>query len=153
MIHNCLTSCWRPFSWVWWKHWLSPFTYLYRVKELYQRAIKGYADPDLWSLDNYLSSWLPQALNQFRKTVHGHPCLASCMKDGKECVCTPEDWDAILEKMEDGFIAAQQIIDWPPDDWDEKDNEDLFGEKYKAVEARFHSGMELFTKYFFGIWD
>lgn len=39
----------------------------------YQRGRRGYSIYDTWSLDYYILSWLPDALEDVAKTSHGHP--------------------------------------------------------------------------------
>ena len=63
-----------------------------------QRGWRGYADQDVWSLDGYLSRWLPDALRQLQGS--GHP-------NG----ITGREWDEILGEMEKGFTAAREVID------------------------------------------
>lgn len=71
---NTLSSGYRPFCGRWWKHWLDPQTYYYWLKYKSQRAQRGWADCDVWSLDSYLAEWLPNALRHLKVTKHGTPC-------------------------------------------------------------------------------
>ena len=39
----------------------------YEVKWFIQRGRRGYSDRDTWSLDQYLASWMPEALERLEK--------------------------------------------------------------------------------------
>lgn len=43
------------------------------IKYIYQRAIKGYCDGDLWDLSFFFSELIPVCLEQFSKVTHSHP--------------------------------------------------------------------------------
>ena len=120
---NSLSSGYRPFIWEWWKHYLSPRTYYYYVKYKIQRANRGWADCDIWSLDNYLAEWLPDALKRLKKIKHGIP-MAVFPEDpqytdetGNATEAATEiaskNWDEILGKMISGFEAYNRTQDSP----------------------------------------
>lgn len=44
----------------------------YAIK-VWQRATRGWADEDTWSLDYYILSWLPDALEKVAEDSHGAP--------------------------------------------------------------------------------
>jgi len=152
-----------------------------RVKWFIQRGLRGWSDFDLYSLDHYLSEWLPCALRALKERKHGTPMQ---MFDG----LVPEDqwhdipesaseeaarrWDTVLDAMIAGFEAWQRIKDGlyepelgpyevrrPPDlsrdDWRaRKDNR--FAQMQALVERdmkTFEHGMSLFGKHFGNLWD
>lgn len=141
---NTLSSPYRPFCSYWWKYWFSPRSYYYYVKYKWQRAQRGWADCDVWSLDHYLAAWLPGALEHLKKTKHGIPCAMfreedngvlenGCWGPSEAATKRAErEWDAVLDKMIAGFKA------YPQSD----DDEQIFDE-----------GMALFVKYFGCLWD
>lgn len=43
------------------------------IRAFIQRGRRGWADQDVWSLDGYLNSWLPDALRRLRDTKQGVP--------------------------------------------------------------------------------
>lgn len=43
------------------------------IIKLYQRGTRGWADEDTWSLDYYILSWLPDALEKVAEDSHGAP--------------------------------------------------------------------------------
>lgn len=146
----------------WWKYWLSPRSYYNCVKWNIQRASRGWADCDTWSLDSYLSEWLPDALRHLKKHKHGTPCsmyepgeLNTVQPDG--CTWAGEagderaskKWDAAMDKMIEGFEALNRANDglyekelgpYPLEpDWIENMNKPWSKEK----EERFRRSQEL----------
>ena len=121
---NTLKSGYRIFCSRWWKHWFSPSTYFYWLKYKVQRAQRGWADCDTWSLDCYLSEWLPNALRHLKKHKHGTPCsmynegeLETVQPDGCQWAGEEADerasrkWDIIMDKMIAGFEAKNRVDD------------------------------------------
>ena len=99
------------------------------VWAFFQRGWRGYADRDLWSLDGYLSRWLPQALRQFARTTHSYPGNGM----------TDTEWIVLVHKMADGFEAHRRLIDCA----DERD----------VLMQRARYGMRLFVEWFGDLWD
>lgn len=111
------------------------------IKWFFQRGKRGWADCDTWSLDHYITSWMPEALKYFKENCHGYPANIS-----------REEWDNILKEMILGFKADR-----------EKDNlmdsyifhKDV--ERYKKLideqEEIRTKGMNLFVKYYNDLWD
>ena len=69
------------------------------IKAAWQRAIRGYADRDTWSLDNWLLQVLPAALNHLAKHSHGWPA--------NDEFPTFEDWQKYLFKIADDLKSCQ----------------------------------------------
>jgi len=114
---------------------------IYSIKSFWQRGKRGYAARDLLSLDDYLCTWLPQALRQ----------LATMEPQGYPAECGSwENWEQILEQMAAGFEAGQQIISL--DYWGLNLPPALNKAKEDELAKRFDTGMALFVKYFFGLW-
>lgn len=105
----------------------------YRTKWFIQRGWRGYADCDVWSLDGYLTGWMPKALRTLADSKIGHP-MGMTMKG----------WHTRLEAMADGFDAAEEIQDLKHD---HKSREE------KEAWRRFNRGMKLVHKHFFNLWD
>ena len=74
-----------------------PHQFLRRLGQLairfYQRGKHGYGTEDVWNLDHYLLSWLPEALIQLKNSSHTHPASL-----------TPQQWDTILREMIEGLL-------------------------------------------------
>ena len=96
-------------------------------------------DFDTWSLDHTLAIIIYPALVKYKEDskVTGHPCLGS--DDVESCtsgVCGCETkWQEMLDKM---IYSFKSIID------------DEFSET--AEEKKIQEGLELFGKYYRGLW-
>ena len=131
---NTIRSGYRLFCKPWWKHWFSPSTYYYYVKYKWQRANRGWADCDVWSLDTYLVEWLPDAFRRLKATKHGVPmaCIPnvfdetgnpteSALDAGSEewgrilttFIAGSEEWDRTLTTIIEGFEAYKRMSDSP----------------------------------------
>lgn len=122
----------------WWvksHHWLHSHgikAQLFNLKMYHQRGRHGFSDSDLWSFDAYLCKMLSEALVALRDRTHGHP-------DGPNGFETFEEWQGALTEMAEGFEAGTRYLDI----LDQQDGD------YQ----KFRDGMELFSTYFFALWD
>lgn len=132
---------WRKYSWRWWLHWLDVKDLLFEIKQMWQRAHRGYADKDLWSIDMYLAQWLPAALQQFRETTHSVPMSL-----------TSQQWEHELKMMEHAFIAAQHV-QWTGvcTCWQSNTFDGIKHDAYWKRRWLYCSG--IFVKRFFNLWD
>jgi len=76
--------------------WSLPKNIYVELKAFYQRGLYGYSDRDLWSLDEYLSSWMPSALRELEEK--------------------PIDWnyeEVDLEEMAQGFEIPDKMNEIP----------------------------------------
>lgn len=154
----------------WWYHFpISAFKNIWimltrHIKYLWQRAFRGYADCDLWSIDYYLATIIAPMLAWLAKNSCGYP--------GNGEMDAPEKWKAKLEEIAEGFEAAKRVIDdGYPDIWAKirpwNSLEDLNREHTPEEKAAFKelaeaakqdiavfkkSGKE-FIKWFFNLWD
>lgn len=168
MLSFHFTSGYRLFCWPWWKHWLTPRTYYQPFIIAYQRATRGFADCDTWSLDGYVANVMPKALQHLKDNTHGYPSGLS-----------EKRWAAILDIMIDGFNAANKLDGSVPDEFVYDRHPVLIARDRKAEESTghlrwinetivdhpefekwnkeqhriFNKGMKYFTKYFFNLWD
>lgn len=60
-----------------------------------QRALRGYADVDVWNMDSWFMETMSPMLKQFRKTHHGVPSSFSGFDS------SPEEWEAANAKWEE----------------------------------------------------
>ena len=102
------------------------------IKDFIMRGMRGYADSDLWSLDSYLSSWLPAALKQLKEDKHGYPGDL-----------TEKKWDKILDQMIEAFEIDYKILEY-----EYKDLKD-----FKRLDKIRRKGLQLFAEYYNNLWD
>lgn len=169
-------AIWRFFHY---NPWGNPRAAYREIKWFIQRGRRGWADCDTWSLDSYLSGWLPAALRHLKEHKHGVPNavveVEDCGFDGNP---TPEGfkraearWDAIMDKMIAGFEADKRLesglyeelgpypMNRPAgvsaDVWEKvKDNHfkasRILMERDQKI---FEEGSALFIKYWHSLWD
>ena len=102
------------------------------AKWFIQRGYRGYSDRDVWSIDWYLTTWMPGALTQLKKNTHGHPIGMS-----------QKAWEKKLDRMINAFKVARKIQDYDYKTADE----------YKAALKLFRKDFNLVKTYFFSLWD
>lgn len=129
---KCETGTWKYIP-----NWIRNIKHNFKwIKWCKQRAFRGWADCDCWSVDGYLAIIIPDMISQLRESAHGVPVD----KDGEPL--TEEMWDGILEKIQLGFEAAQRIQGFNGEISD-----------YKLDNEIFEEGMTLFKEYYFNLWD
>lgn len=102
------------------------------VRYFIQRGQRGFSDRDVWSIDYYMCSWMPQALEQLRRTKHGTPIGL-----------TPKQWDSKLDRMINAFKIARKIQDF----------EYIKKEEYQVALKQFRKDFNVINTYFFNLWD
>ncbi len=126
---------WKEVYYFLYRLWYQLFEEIpHEIKWFFQRGKRGWADCDLWALDDYLAGWLPNALTELRKYQHGYPSELTFKK-----------WQAIEKQMIKSFQAVQKINDLPPNN--------SYYKNYKKLKKEFEKGGKLFIKYFFSLWD
>lgn len=104
----------------------------YHTKWFIQRGWRGYADCDVWSLDSYLSRWMPTALAQLQRNKLGHPVGM-----------TRKGWDSRLERMKQGFLEARNIHDM----------NFKTAQESMMIQRKVKRGLNVFVEHYFSLWD
>lgn len=111
------------------------FTALWRsLKYSKQRANRGFCDYDVWDIDTWFLNTTPKMLRQLATTASGYP-------DHMDGIESFEDWQNTLLTMANYFEQAQMNFD------------NVSDSSYEEAKTCLNKGMELFTKYFFTLWD
>jgi len=83
--------------------WKLPELIFRNIKYSWQRITKGYCNKDLWNIDYWFMSLMPDMLQQFKNTRHGSPgILGKDYTNDDGILCNDEchaEWDKILEQM------------------------------------------------------
>lgn len=117
-----------------------------KLKMKRQRAEQGYCDEDIYNVYDWFLNIVPRVLIDFNKNRIGHPCDL-----------TDKEWDNIIERIifclsEANEDICTQTNEFSPvtnlTKWEER--EDELG-KYRN--SMLKEGLELFTKYFWNLWD
>jgi hypothetical protein len=134
--------------------WGNIVSTVYWVKHSWQRAFRGWADCDWWSMDSYLIAIIIPMLKELKKHQHGYP--------GYGQASTRRKWDNLLDQMIEGFEAGDRVA---RDDYYMGTNADILelepaSEEVKGwIEASkkdqkiFYDKMKLFSRWFFALWD
>jgi hypothetical protein len=131
----------HPLYYLWYgpKHKIG-FLWRSRIKKLWFRLRRGFWPSECWNLDITFAKFMVPRLEHFRKVTHGYPA-------GLE---GPEEWDKILRRIIWSF-------NWAAAD---TENEGWWAKRYcldpqhrKRVDKRYEAGMQLFAKYYAGLWD
>ena len=122
------------------------------LKFYYQRATRGWADCDAWSIDSYLDYLLPPFIRSLKGGCGCPSEFYDATKENNECW----KWDEALESMAQGFEASEAISNL---------------KYYKTVEVKggttreidemalqnltekYNKGMDLFRQYYMSLWD
>jgi hypothetical protein len=125
------------------------------LKDFIQRRRYGYADRDVYDLDNYLSAWLPKALKKIKNAGSMPYCMyrgiepdeyGQYTKEQKKAA--EEKWKNIVQKMIDGFTAHQRLC---YNSYSSQDEIQLRKEMRRDSKA-FDEGMRLFVRYYWDLW-
>jgi hypothetical protein len=121
------------------------------IKFFYQRLTRGYDDSCMWSLDHHLAKLILPRLKLFRQQPHGCPAGSSA---GSSDICFhPTDaegdpdlaaWDEKLDKMVYAFEYIASGKSW---------EYEMTLEQEAAEDRKVAEGLELFGKYFRGLWN
>ena len=156
-----------------WEYYLThPWTWAHDVYretgDFVHRGLYGYARSDIWDLDDYLASWLPDALRHMAENNHG--CaneLFDNSTNGDECY----KWRVILLEMAEGFEAhrQQEWVDLPeytaafayrePGGSGVADPALIeawrvaAAERQAETERKVNRSLELFAQWFVHLWD
>lgn len=116
----------------------------YNIKKIvwfFSRGKNGWAPCDTWSLDSYLSSWMPEAVRYLKKNKNGFPSNLSSDKE----------WEDILEKIALGFEATRKQDDLVLGK--EEGAVEEYQKKMDDLEKVRIEGMNLFVEHYNGLWD
>ena len=110
-----------------------------------QRVKRGYSDRDVWDIDLWFLSVMPKMLQQLKETRHGSPAELgeSYVNDDGGMVNDKchEEWDKILDRMI--FLLGEM----------NEDISEISREKVSYREKCKNEFFELFSKYFWYLWD
>lgn len=152
--------------WKYPRNWIRNIRLFFRqFKWAYQRATRGYCDPDWWDLDSYYLDLFSETLNHMADNTISWP--------GNEEFPEFEDWQKYLRTMAQYFYKANEANDYyehPNQDiwWEdiEKNEKDLntkskysdamiteADSNYKRREADLQNGLHMLEKNFGHLWD
>jgi len=120
------------------------------IKWFYQRVTRGYSDRDLWCPYEYLGGIIIKTLTAYKNLKKtGHPANLNSV----------EEWDAILDKMVDGFIGLLDLDDNSGliEEYLQVKNDvvllDEWVKKIEKKETEDEDNAKLFIEYFKSLWN
>lgn len=138
-----------------------------KIKMVYQREKRGYADQDVWNIDCWFLDIMPKMLKQLKETSHGYPATL-----------TEKEWSDILDRMvfllnemdedkcsydnpyeDEYFSSLKDRFEKVENGWRVKKDELsklYFGEeknKWNYINLCKKEFFDLFSKYFYNLWD
>jgi predicted metal-dependent hydrolase len=133
-----------------------------------QRWARGWADEDVWSINNFLSEIIPPMLKRLKETKHGIPTIVGKMRTDEEVGEAEKQWEEILDSIIWTFKTSKKIDDnelayfkkWSQKKCD-KYNKIWIDWKYepkpramtKEECKQYESGWSNLKKYYFNLWD
>ena len=166
-MNNVFKTC-TYYRWIYPKFWWRNISLFFRrFKWAYQRATRGYADCDVWDMDNWILNLFHGALNHLADNHWGYP--------GDDRFPEDETWTKYLREMAQLFYNADESnMAYPYSAYDkwvtylhEYPKTDVLGgenphdremfleecELSKMRQADFEKAWKMMGEVFFNLWD
>ena len=115
--------------------WFSNIKQFFRnIKYAWQRATRGFADPDWWEFDSYLSQTISGCLKEFDKKRHGFPSELYFQLGEEEA---NKKWSEILLKIAENMDQYEEAK----------------AENKKESERLWNDAFDLLKKWHENMWD
>ena len=148
-----------------------------KIKQAFQRFIKGFCDYDIYSLYDWFIKNFPKMLDEFAQKTNSYPCCWSKLR--KDAYDLPAEWvetqvdtvSELLKNNHETFDLDNYMTQWlliilrlkycfemcnDFNDFYEKYDSllprDKYIAKWKEIEQYKEEGFRLFESYFFDLW-
>lgn len=134
------------------KWWFSNIKQFFRnIKYAWQRATRGFADPDWWEFDSYLSQTISGCLKEFDKKRSGFPSELY-FKLGEEA--GDKKWSEVLIKIAENMEQYEKIqTDCPPDSVSIENVGGWHAQNQKEAEKLWNDAFDLLKRWHGNMWD
>ena len=134
----------------WWLHNIKQF--FKNIKYAWQRATRGFSDPDWWEFDSYLSRIISGGLKTLDKNRHGFPTeLYSQLgeEDGDQ------EWSKILSEISAKMEKYERLksSEYPPDNLPPETIMEWYENNQKEAENAWNGAIDLLKKWHNDMWD
>lgn len=134
----------------WWLRNIKQF--FKNIKYAWQRATRGFSDPDCWEFDSYLSRIISGGLKTLDKNRHGFPTeLYSQLgeEDGNQ------EWSKILSEISAKMEKYEQLksSEYPPGNLPPEAIGEWYENNQKEAENTWNSAIDLLKKWHNDMWD
>ena len=133
--------------------WFSNIKQFFRnIKYAWQRATRGFSDPDWWEFDSYLSRIISGGLKTLDKNRHGFPTeLYSQLgeEDGNQ------EWSKILSEISAKMEKYERLklSEYPPDNLPPEAIREWYENNQKEAENAWNGAIDLLKKWHNDMWD
>jgi len=126
------------------------------VQSMYQRATRGWADCDVWSIDIWFTSIVPDMLKRLRDNGIGYPAILGHLGD----TLGPKEWECILTQMADDLEALKRHEErwfgefglYETENCDLEHSRQCYRDEMEATRI-VQRGLFEFYVWFFSLWD
>ena len=134
----------------WWLHNIKQF--FKNIKYAWQRATRGFSDPDWWEFDSYLSRIISGGLKTLDKNRHGFPTeLYSQLgeEDGNQ------EWSKILSEISAKMEKYERLksSEYPPGNLPPEAIMEWYENNQKEAENAWNGAIDLLKKWHNDMWD
>ena len=134
----------------WWLHNIKQF--FKNIKYAWQRATRGFSDPDCWEFDSYLSRIISGGLKTLDKNRHGFPTeLYSQLgeEDGHQ------EWSKLLSEFSAKMEKYEQLksSEYPPGNLPPEAIMEWYENNQKEAENAWNGAIDLLKKWHNDMWD
>lgn len=132
--------------------WFSNIKQFFKnIKYAWQRATRGFADPDWWEFDSYLSQTISGCLKEFDKKRNGFPSELY-FQLGEES--GDKKWSEILTKIAENMEQYEKIqTDCPSDGVSIENVGDWYAQNQKEADRLWNDAFDLLKKWHGNMWD
>ena len=134
----------------WWLHNIKQF--FKNIKYAWQRATRGFSDPDCWEFDSYLSRIISGSLKTLDKNRHGFP-IELYFQLGEEG--GDKEWSKILSEISAKMEKYERLksSEYPPDNLPPEAIREWHENNQKEAENAWNGAIDLLKKWHNDMWD
>ena len=127
------------------KYWYKNIKEIPRYFKLMRHLIKyGYDEYATWETFGWFIDTMQEVLTAYRKTHIGYPIF--------DCVAESKEWDELAKKYDADLDRMVELLDLM-DENSERYTDIHYIEKRDSMTAAKDEFFELFSKYFYNLWD
>ena len=134
----------------WWLHNIKQF--FRNIKYAWQRATRGFSDPDCWEFDSYLSRIISGGLKTFDKNRYGVPAelYFQLGEEGGD-----KEWSKILSEISAKMEKYERLksSEYPPDNLPPEAIREWYENNQKEAENAWNDAIDLLKKWHNDMWD
>lgn len=127
------------------KYWYKNIKEIPRYFKLMHHLIKhGYDEYATWETFGWFIDTMQDVLKVYRKNHNGYPIF--------DCIMGSKEWDKLVKKYDSDIDRMIELLDLM-DEGNEKYTDMHYIEKHDSIIAAKDEFFELFSKYFYNLWD